>query len=222
MHWLAGRLGALSERHARFAELRLARPAEASPPTEEVTARAAVFVDLSDLVAEIAAHDGVVAAFAEHDGLLVALAGAADCSPVRLAQERRRLYFDGKTVALDCVIVLEGGAQPWAKACTALQSALAGDGATLARPGAAAEVRISLRAEGRVQERPPSDGSRPAWRFQGQLKSRASGPSELDLADDYEGLTGWNPVSPEMAADLLALAAVKRLDTALARFWESR
>ena len=151
-----------------------------------------------------------------------ALAGAADCSPARLAQERRRLYFDGKTVALDCVIVLEGGAQPWAKACTALQSALAGDGATLARPGAAAEVRISLRAEGRVQERPPSDGGRPAWRFQGQLKSRASGPSELDLADDYEGLTGWNPVSPEMDADLLALAAVKRLDTALARFWESR
>jgi predicted regulator of Ras-like GTPase activity (Roadblock/LC7/MglB family) len=85
MHWLAGRLGALSERHARFAELRLARPADASPPTEEVTARAAFFVDLSDLVAEIAAHDGVVAAFAEHDGLLVALAGAADAADAMAA-----------------------------------------------------------------------------------------------------------------------------------------
>jgi hypothetical protein len=151
-----------------------------------------------------------------------ALAAVTDCNPARLAQERRRLYFDGKTVALECVLVLDGQAQPWAKACSALQSALAGDGATLARPGAAAEVRLSLRAEGRVQERPPSDGSRPAWRFQGQLKSRASGPAELDLADDYEGLTGWNPVSPQMAADLLALAAVKRLDSALARFWEAR
>jgi len=185
--------------------------------------------DVNERVAALHAELGAPCAgrlWFERRGLAVpaALAGAADCSAARLAQERRRLYFDGKTVDLECVIALGGKPEPepWAKACSALQSALSGDGATLARPGTPAEVRISLRAEGRVQERPGSDGSRPAWRFQGQLKSRAQGPAELDIADDYEGLTGWNPVSPQMAADLLALAAVKRLDAALARFWETR
>lgn len=183
--------------------------------------------DLNERMASLHAELGVPCTgrqWFERRGLAVpaALSAGADCTPPRLAQERRRLYFDGKTVALECVIALEAGPQPWAKACSALQSALSGDGARLVAPGAPAEVRITLRAEGRVQERPAADGSRPAWRFQGQLKSRASGPAELDIADDYEGLTGWNPVSAQMAADLLALAAVKRFDAALARFWESR
>jgi hypothetical protein len=144
------------------------------------------------------------------------------CDAAQVAKERRALYLDGKTVALDCSLSLGTGKGPWAKACTALQSALAADGALIAAPGAAADVRIELRAEGAVQERKDSEDSRAGWRFQGKLRATARGPAGLDLADEYEGLTGWNPVSAQMATDLLALNALKRLDNALNAFWNTK
>jgi hypothetical protein len=144
------------------------------------------------------------------------------CDAAQVAKERRALYLDGKTVALDCTLVLGAARSPWAKACTGLQSALVADGAVMAAPGAAADVRIELRAEGAVQERKDSEDARAGWRFQGKLRSAARGPGGLDLADDYEGLTGWNPVSAQMATDLLALNALKRLDNALNAFWSTK
>jgi hypothetical protein len=144
------------------------------------------------------------------------------CDAAQVAKERRALYLDGKTVALDCTLTLATGKGPWAKACSSLQSALAADGALIAAPGAAADVRIELRAEGTVQERKDSEDARAGWRFQGKLRTTARGPAGMDLADEYEGLTGWNPVSAQMATDLLALNALKRLDNALNAFWTTK
>ena len=144
------------------------------------------------------------------------------CDAAQVAKERRALYLDGKTVALDCTLALGASKGPWAKACSALQSTLAADGALFAAPGAAADVRIEMRAEGAVQERKDSEETRAGWRFQGKLRTTARGPAGLDLADEYEGLTGWNPVSAHMATDLLALNALKRLDNALNAFWNTK
>lgn len=143
------------------------------------------------------------------------------CDGTQLAKERRVRYLDGKTVALDCSMQLAGTRMPWPKACSALQTALVADGAILAASGASADLRIEVRAEGVVQERKDSEDSRAGWRFQGRLRSSARGPAGLDLSDDYEGLTGWNPVSAQMATDLLALNALKRLDNALQNFWNA-
>lgn len=145
------------------------------------------------------------------------------CTPAQLAQERRALFFDGKTVALNCTLTLAGAAPvPWPKACGSLQTMLAADGAQIATTGAAADVRIEMHAQGSVQARPDSEAARAGWRFQGQVRSAARGAGQLDVADAYEGLTGWNPVSAQMATDLLALGVVKRLETALNAFWEKR
>ena len=144
------------------------------------------------------------------------------CDAAQVARERRALYLDGKTVALECTLRIGGASGPWAKACSSLQSSLAADGAVIAAAGAPADVRIDLRAEGAVQERKDGEESRAGWRFQGKLRALASGPAGLDVADEYEGLTGWNPVSAQMATDLLALSALKRLDAALNAFWSRR
>ena len=153
-----------------------------------------------------------------------ALSGAARpaCEPAQIARERRTLYMDGKTVQLECTLVLGGVKSAWPKACALLQNSVSADGAVIAAPGAAADLRIALRAEGAVQERKDSEEARAGWRFQGKLRAGAQGAGQLDVADDYEGLTGWNPVSAQMATDLLALSAVRRLEAALNAFWDKR
>jgi len=77
-----------------------------------------------------------------------------------------------------------------------------------------------LRADGQVEERRDADSGRSGWRLRGRVESRVRGADGLEIADAYEGLTGWNPVSAAMAGDLLALAVVERLDKALTAHWD--
>lgn len=152
-------------------------------------------------------------------------AGAA-CDAERVARERRALALSGRTVALDCSLTLtgvSGGARgSWPKACTALQAALVADGAVPVAAGAKADLAASVHATGQIEERRDADSGRSGWRFRGKVATRVRGSGNLDLADEYEGLTGFNPVSATMAGDLLALAVVQRLDRALTAFWDAK
>lgn len=148
---------------------------------------------------------------------------AAACSPERVARERRALALSGRTVALECSLTLSGGARSaWPKACTALQAALVADGAVPVAAGAKADLAASVHAAGQIEERRDADSGRTGWRFRGKVATRLRGSGNLDLADEYEGLTGFNPVSATMAGDLLALAVVLRLDKALTAFWDAK
>ncbi|MBL8288969.1 MAG: hypothetical protein JNL85_13375 [Rubrivivax sp.] len=152
-------------------------------------------------------------------------AGAA-CDAERVARERRALALSGRTVALDCSLTLAGVAggarSAWPKACTALQAALVADGAVPVAAGAKADLTASVHASGQIEERRDADSGRTGWRFRGKVATRLRGSGNLDLADEYEGLTGFNPVSATMAGDLLALAVVQRLDKALTAFWDAK
>lgn len=144
----------------------------------------------------------------------------ASCDAPRLARERRALALSGRTVAIECSLTLAGARNAWPKACTALQAALVADGAVPVAAGARADFNASLHASGQIEERRDADSGRSGWRFRGKVATRLRGSGSLDLADEYEGLTGFNPVSATMAGDLLALAVVQRLDKALTAFWD--
>lgn len=159
-------------------------------------------------------------------GANAAGAGGAACDAERVARERRALALSGRTVALDCSLTLTGVAggarSAWPKACTALQAALVADGAVPVAAGAKADLAASVHATGQIEERRDADSGRSGWRFRGKVATRVRGSGNLDLADEYEGLTGFNPVSATMAGDLLALAVVQRLDKALTAFWDAK
>ncbi|MCW5636664.1 MAG: hypothetical protein KIT17_25265, partial [Rubrivivax sp.] len=147
---------------------------------------------------------------------------AVPCEAARVARERRALALAGRTLQIDCSLTLGGTRSPWPKACAALQAALVADGA-LMHGGAGsgrADLVAGLHASGQIEERRDADGGRSGWRFRGKVATHLRGGGDLDLVDEYEGLTGYNPVSAAMAGDLLALAVVQRLDKALTALWE--
>jgi hypothetical protein len=147
-------------------------------------------------------------------------AGPAACDAAATARERRALALAGRTVRLECQLTLAGSKADWPRACTALQNSFVGDGAVpLAAGTARAELTVSIAANGQIEERKDADSGRTGWRFRGQVQTRLAGAGGVDLAERYEGLTGWNPVSASMAGDLLALAVVKRLEAALDAYW---
>ena len=146
-------------------------------------------------------------------------AGAA-CDGPRLARERRALALAGRTLQLECSLTIAAARSAWPKACAALQSALLADGAVLAAGGSRADLVASVHASGQIEERRDADSGRSGWRFRGKVATHLRGAGGLDLADEYEGITGFNPVSASMAGDLLALAVVQRLDKALTVLWD--
>ncbi len=143
---------------------------------------------------------------------------AASCEPSQVARERRALYLAGRPVTLNCQLQLDGKRQPWGKACSLLQAQLAAEGAVLLPKVDAGGLRIELSASGKLLQR-SADGA-PQYSFQGRMQSSAQGPEQLSIVDEYEGVTGWNPISAAMASDLLALAVFKKFDAALTAYWE--
>jgi hypothetical protein len=143
------------------------------------------------------------------------------CDALQVARERRALYLAGRPVALNCQLQLDGKRQPWGKACALMQAQLAGEGAVLLPEVDAGGVRIALSASGKLLQR-AGDGGQQQYSFQGRMQTSAQGPERLSIADDYEGVTGWNPISAAMASDLLAMAVFKKFDAALTAYWENQ
>lgn len=145
---------------------------------------------------------------------------AGTCDAPRLARERRTLALAGRTLQLECSLTLAGTRGAWPKACTALQTALIADGALVHAGAGRADLVASVHAAGQIEERRDAHSGKSGWRFRGKIATQVRGTGGLDLADEYEGLTGFNPVSAAMAGDLLALAVVQRLDKALSALWD--
>ena len=145
----------------------------------------------------------------------------AGCEAAQVARERRTLYMAGRPVALTCQLQLDGKRAPWGKVCSLMQAQLAAEGAVLQPKVDAGGVRIELSASGKQLQR-NADGGQQQYSFQGRMQTSAQGPDSLSIVDEYEGVTGWNPISPAMTSDLLALAVFKKFDAALTAYWENQ
>jgi len=146
------------------------------------------------------------------------------CAAADTAQERQKEYFAGRTVHLSCQLRLGGKTQPWTKACASLGESLAKLGARTevdgpaAKPAAGATL-IKLNADGRMGTRQDPEDKSTTWRFEGTVSSQVRG-LDSPIDDSYQALTGWNPVSDAMAADILALNAAKRLVERIGQSWQ--
>jgi hypothetical protein len=69
-----------------------------------------------------------------------------------------------------------------------------------------------------VSRKDPEDKSM-AYRFEGTVTSLVRG-LDSPIDDAYQALTGWNPVSEAMAADILALSAAQRLVERIGQSWQ--
>jgi hypothetical protein len=145
------------------------------------------------------------------------------CVAADISRERRQMYLAGRTVQLSCVITLDGQTHSWEKVCANMQEKLLRDGVVLiASPmQAKGSVHImKISATGAMKKRVDPESQTIFYRFEGVIATAFNGPNQVDIADQYEGITGWNPVSAAMTTDVLALNVASRLDAAISKHWE--
>lgn len=159
----------------------------------------------------------------------------------RQAQAFRRLVY-GREVQLLCVYKLGAKSQTWDRACADTQALLSANGALQVRiPDAAPAqqakwvgqcrngcqeaalrkgVAVVLYAEGAMGKRKNADNPMGAdHQFKGQVSSYVLDDGRSGFSDQYNGIGGWNPVSSEMAMDVLAIQAGRRFrDKAAAHY----
>jgi hypothetical protein len=133
------------------------------------------------------------------------------------------MYLAGRTIQLSCVINLDGKSRPWDKVCASMQEKLSHDGALVIASanqtnGPVHTLKIS--ATGAIKKRVDTESETTFYRFEGVINTTFHGPNQVDIADQYEGITGWNPVSAAMTSDVLALNVASRLDAAISKHWE--
>jgi hypothetical protein len=104
-----------------------------------------------------------------------------------------------------------------------MQEKLLRDGALLVAAPAPSKASVHLlkvSATGSMKKRVDLELQTTFYRFEGVITTTFSGPNQVDISDQYEGITGWNPVSAAMTTDLLALNVASRLDAAITKHWE--
>jgi len=109
------------------------------------------------------------------------------------------------------------------KACALAKEFLAGEGALVApaeQPNTRQAIQMKIDGRGTIRQQRDPDTASVMYRFEGDVQASLDGPDGINLADAYHGITGWNPVSGEMTADILALNVIKRIDEKLAKLWE--
>lgn len=159
----------------------------------------------------------------------------------RQTQAFRRLVY-GREVQLLCVYQLGAKAAAWDRACADAQALLSGSGALQVRvPKASAAqqaawagqcrsgcaeaslrkgIVVVLYAQGAMAKRKNAENPMGAdHQYKGQVNSYVLDDGRSGFSDQYNGIGGWNPVSPEMALDVLAIQAGRRFrDKATAHY----
>lgn len=157
------------------------------------------------------------------------LATTTCTAPQREVSAWRSLIF-GREVELYCVYKAGSQVESWARACADLTALVSSHGALkvesgsgnaaqalklaeecsvgCARPG----LSIFMRADGSLGHRDnPQNPLGKDHQFRGQISTFVLKDGALEFTDSYNGVGGWNPVSADMAMDVLAIQAGRRL-----------
>lgn len=162
-------------------------------------------------------------------------ADAVTCSDEDEATYAWRKLFDGRVVELRCAVRNEGVTRGWDSACSRAATFLQSSGAQLVNgtslrtpatvvgaaaalavdPGAVptgdAEWMLLLVADGKVNHRASTTATgKQDHQFEGGGYSMVLGAGGLEFSDSFNGVGGWNPVSGEMAIDVLGIYLLDR------------
>jgi len=159
--------------------------------------------------------------------------GELPCSPAQQQTSALRRLAYGRDVALICVYQAGAKAEHWNRACADVTSLLSESGAARVAanelaPGAAAGIAESCArgcaiapggegltlvffAKGALASRSnPENPMGKDWQFKGDVKTYVLDAGKPGFADAYAGIGGWNPISGEMAMDVIGIQAYRR------------
>jgi hypothetical protein len=125
--------------------------------------------------------------------------------------------FDAKKVSVECRYDSSDDLV-WTNACDKIVSHFNSNGAIAARQNGLSsannpEFKILVTGKGQLNQR--NSSGKTEYQFQGDISTRLSSRSQLILEDTYSGIGGWNPVSGQMAMDVLGIHVYKRFIKAL-------
>lgn len=174
-----------------------------------------------------------------------ARAGELSCSPEQkeLSALRRMVY--GRDVSLLCVYKAGARAQPWNRACADMTSLLTESGATRVDTNAVAPAQaaalaaqcaqgcakapggqgltVVFYANGDLKSRNnPQNPMGKDWQFKGQIDTYVLDAGKPQFADSYSGIGGWNPVSADMAMDVIGIQAGRRFRERAGAHYEAK
>jgi PAS domain-containing protein len=155
------------------------------------------------------------------------------CSPAQQQLSALRRLAYGRDVALICIYQAGAKAEHWNRACADMTSLLNESGAANVSanelaPGAAAGfaescargcarapggegLTLVLFAKGALASRKnPENPMGKDWQFKGDVKTYVLNAGKPEFADAYAGIGGWNPISGEMAMDVIGIQAGRR------------
>jgi len=155
------------------------------------------------------------------------------CTPAQKQVSALRNLAYGRDVSLVCVYKAGTKAEHWNRACADMTSLLTESGAARVdanelTPAAAAAVAESCArgcakapggegltlvffASGALASRNnPENPMGKDWQFKGDVKTYVLDAGKPEFADTYTGIGGWNPVSGEMAMDVIGIQAGRR------------
>lgn len=161
----------------------------------------------------------------------------------REVQSWRRLVY-GREATLLCAYKLGAKPRAWDRVCADTQALLTSHGALRVsvpdagpaqqaqwvekcrngckEPALAKDLAIVLYAQGSMATR--NNKENPMGRdhqFKGQVTSYVLNNGKAEFNDQYNGIGGWNPVSADMAMDVLAIQAGKRFREKAAAHYQS-
>ncbi len=160
-------------------------------------------------------------------------AGELSCSPEQKELSALRRLTYGRPVSLLCVYKAGGKTDEWNRACADLTTMLTDSGASRVEAGALSPAKAAAIAEscargcssppggagltvvfvasGELKSRNnPENPMGKDWQFKGEVNSYVLNSGKPEFADRYTGIGGWNPVSAEMAMDVIGIQAGRR------------
>jgi tetratricopeptide (TPR) repeat protein len=155
------------------------------------------------------------------------------CSPAQQQVSALRRLAYGRDVNLVCVYKNGAKAEPWTRACADMTSLLNESGAarvnandltpqagaalaeTCARgcaraPGGEGLTLVFFASGALASRKNPDNPMGKDWQFKGDIKTYVLDAGQAEFADNYTGIGGWNPVSAEMAMDVIGIQAGRR------------
>ena len=168
-------------------------------------------------------------------------ADALACSADDMEKTLWRQYFEGRPTSVVCYYRAGAEQGNWLKACDGMNSILkplGADTSVKSRALTKAQLQklqqgevpddiaekdkllLGVFALGKMNSRADKDagGGGREYQFDGSLSTFLVEDGKTTFSDRFQGTTGWNPISPQMVMDVLALNVVKRWQAKFSRF----
>jgi len=166
---------------------------------------------------------------------------ALACSAEDMERTLWRQYFEGRPMQVVCYYDASENKGGWNKACDGISNLLKPLGADTSikrQKLSAVQLRkiqegelpaglnekgkllLGVFASGKMNKRIDKDSPNKSreYQFQGEMATLLVEDGKMTFSDRFQGTTGWNPISPEMVMDVLAINVVKRWQSKFSKF----